>query len=548
MLLWGAACSVAIFTHAQEPAFPPPLQLPLLLSGNFAELRADHFHGGLDFKTGGTEGHPVRALADGYVSRLSVSRGSGYAIHVVYDNGYTAICRHLSAFAPDMARLIEELQYHQQEWEADITLQPGHLTVHAGQLLGLSGNTGYSFGPHLHLDLLETETGDYVDPLPFFARSVADHTPPRAEGLMLFPQAGRGVVDGRSAPVSLPLRGRTPSAWGWIGAGIRAYDYMEGTQNRYGVHTVILEVDGREVFRSVADRFSSRENRYINSWTRGQYMKSFVDPGNRLRMLHADPQSRGLVLIDEERPYRFLYTLKDALGNTTRIPFTVQGRRMPVAGRDTTDADRDGRLFRWDRTNHLQGPGMDLVVPRGRLYDDVVTNLDIRADSAGVAWTYRLTDTPVPLHDYALLRIALRRRPTDDASKYYVASVDARGHRRYAGGTLEDGAMRVKIRELGAYTVAVDTTPPVITPLNPRQWGRQGRITVRASDSQTGVGRYRGTIDGRYALFGIPNAVRGELVCVLDPRRVEKGVEHTLSLTVTDRCGNQSTLSCDFIY
>ena len=101
---------------------------------------------------------------------------------------------------------------------------------------------------------------------------------------------------------------------------------MDGVGNRYGVHTVILEVDGEEVFRSVVDRFAYEENRYINSWTHGQYMKSFIEPGNRLRMLHASNGNRGLVEINEERPYRFVYTLSDALGNTSKSVSPYKGR------------------------------------------------------------------------------------------------------------------------------------------------------------------------------------------------------------------------------
>ena len=76
---------------AQEASFTPPFDFPIIFSGNFGEIRANHFHGGLDFKTGGAIGKPVRALADGYISRIRVTHGSGYVLDVVYDNGYTAI-------------------------------------------------------------------------------------------------------------------------------------------------------------------------------------------------------------------------------------------------------------------------------------------------------------------------------------------------------------------------------------------------------------------------------------------------------------------------
>ena len=252
----------------QQASFTPPFDFPIVFSGNFGEIRSNHFHGGLDFKTGGAIGKPVHALADGHISRIRVTHGSGYVLDVDYDNGYSTINRHLSAFVGDIARRVKDLQYEQESWEVEITPEPGEYPVKAGQVIALSGNTGYSFGPHLHLDMIESATRDYVDPLPFFMEKVKDNIAPRAEGIILFPQPGKGVVNGKQIHRTFPVNPTQPiTAWGLIGAGIRAYDHMDGVGNRYGVHTVILEVDGEEVFRSVVDRFAYEENRYINSWT-----------------------------------------------------------------------------------------------------------------------------------------------------------------------------------------------------------------------------------------------------------------------------------------
>lgn len=523
---------------AQQQSFVPPFDFPITFSGNFGEIRANHFHGGLDFKTGGVSGKPVRALADGYVSRIRVTHGSGYVLHVTYDNGYTTINRHLSAFVGEVARRVEDLQYEEESWEVDITPSPDEYPVRAGQVIALSGNTGYSFGPHLHLDLIEDATGESVDPLPFFRDDVRDHTAPRAQGIMLFPQRGEGVVNGSQRPQAFPLRPKkTVEAWGLVGIGIRAYDYMEGAANRYGVHTVVLEVDSQEVFRSVVDRFRAEENRYINSWTYGQYMKSFIEPGNRLRMLHAGNGRRGLVMIDEERPYRFTYTLSDALGNTSRVTFTVQGRRMPI---DKVE-HREKYTFRWDRVNILQEPGLCLVVPKGRLYEDAYLDYAVRADSGDIALTYQLNKTSIPLHRPCGMSIGLRRCPVADTAKYYVAGINRRGKKYYVGGRYDGGQMTVRIRELGTYTVAIDTVPPVVTPVNPKAWGRTGRIVLKAKDRETGIRSYRGTIDGRYALFGKPNSISGNLVCELPHARIRRGGRHVLEMTVTDLCGNSTT-------
>ena len=532
-------------TGTDKPSFIPPFDFPITFSGNFGEIRANHFHGGLDFKTGGTIGKPVRALADGYISRIRVTHGSGYVLDVAYDNGYSTINRHLSAFVGDVARRVEDLQYEKESWEVEITPEPDEYPVKAGQIIALSGNTGYSFGPHLHLDMIETATDEYIDPLPFFMNKVKDKTAPRAEGIMLFPQPGKGVVEGKQTRRAFPAHPTKPiTAWGLIGAGIRAYDYMDGVQNKYGVKTVILEVDGEEVFRSTVDRFAYEENRYINSWTHGQYMKSFIEPGNHLRMLHASNGNRGLVDINEERPYRFVYTLSDALGNTSKVCFTVQGQKTTIAPVE----HREKYALKWDKVNYLQEPGLELVIPKGMLYDDVLLNYSVRADSGDIAFTYQLNDTRIPMHNACDLRIGLRRRPVEDMTKYYVAGVTARGGKYRIGGKYEDGVMKVRIRDLGTYTVAVDTVPPVITPVNQAQWGRTGKIIFKAKDKETGINTYRGTIDGKYALFGKPNSISGNLVCELDPKHVEKGGKHVVEMTVTDGCGNRTTEQFDFVW
>jgi murein DD-endopeptidase MepM/ murein hydrolase activator NlpD len=53
--------------------FGSPLDIPLNLSGNFGELRTNHFHAGLDIKTNQQEGLNLYAVADGYVSRIKIS-------------------------------------------------------------------------------------------------------------------------------------------------------------------------------------------------------------------------------------------------------------------------------------------------------------------------------------------------------------------------------------------------------------------------------------------------------------------------------------------
>mgnify|MGYP002857452018 CR=1 FL=1 len=548
LTLMSALLNLAVMAQGGTDAYLPPFDFPMVFSGNYGEIRANHFHGGLDIKTQGVTGKPVKAQANGYISRIRVNTGSGYVLNVTYDNGYYLIYRHLSKFTPAIDERVKQVQYEQEQWEVDIIPETNEYPVKAGDIIAYSGNTGYSFGPHLHLDVVELSTDEFVDPLPFFRHVVKDHIAPAAEGFMVFPQYGKGLVDGQTKSKTYAVNAKAPihpiTAWGVIGVGLKAYDHMETVSNRYGVKQLVLEVDGEEVFRSDVSRFAESEHRYINSWTAGQYMKSFVEPGNKLRMLKASNGNRGLLTIDEERPYHLVYTLTDGLGNTSKAEFTIVGKRqnIPEVG------GNDQIVFRWNEVNILQQPGIDIVVPRGRLYDDLFLDYSATKNSTDVAFTYQLCKPAVSLHDYADVSIGLTQMPVKDVGKYYVAGIDSKGKRYSLGGKYEDGYMKAKVREIGTFTVDVDTIPPVVTPLQPQQWGRNNAITLQVQDEQTGISSYRGTIDGKYALFGKYNSVNNHIVCYLDPEHVRKGGRHELVFTATDDCGNTVTEIYNFTW
>ncbi|NDW12397.1 M23 family peptidase [Bacteroides sp. 214] len=524
--------------------FVAPFDFPLYLSGNFGEIRSNHFHGGLDFKSQGVSGKPVYAMADGYISAIRVTNGSGYVLEVAYDNGYTTILRHNEAYVGDIARRVKALQYEKESWQVEIIPGKDEYRVKAGQLIGYGGNMGYSFGPHLHLDMIETDSKDYIDPLPFFKKQIIDTKAPVASGFMIFPQLGRGVVNGSDKPFAFFTGDKKRvEAWGVIGVGIKAYDYMNGVNNRYGVHTVQLQVDGEEIFTSIVDRFSSEENHMINSWTYGQYMKSFIEPGNTLRMLHAKNNNRGLITIDEERDYHFNYTLKDVYGNTSRYNFTVKGKKQVIK----TVNMKKKSYFAWDKVNFLKEPGLDLIVRRGQLYDDVVLNYAVWKDTTTVAFVYQLSDEHVPLCRYADIQIGLLRRPVADMGKYYIARMSKTGKLSSVGGKYEDGFMKGRISNLGTYTVAVDTIAPEILPVGEKTWGKSGKVVYKVKEKETGIQSYRGTIDGKFAIFEW-YIMNNTFVCKLDSKRWEKGKNHEVVMVATDNCGNESTVRHTFYW
>jgi hypothetical protein len=177
---------------------------------------------------------------------------------------------------------------------------------------------------------------------------------------------------------------------------------------------------------------------------------------------------------------------------------------------------------------------MELVIPKGMLYEDVDLNCRVIADSLNISFDYQIHDRPVPLDAGCQLVIGVRNYPITDMSKYYVVR-KFEGKRASAGGYFEEGFMHTTIRELGTYSVALDTVAPRIVPLNKPQW-KTGNIQFKIRDAETGIKDYKVYIDGEFVLFKF-SSKNAKLTCV-HPKRIKRGVPHRMEVIITDYCGN----------
>jgi murein DD-endopeptidase MepM/ murein hydrolase activator NlpD len=115
LLLWLGIIRPATYAKATQTSndtLLPPMDIPLVLAGNFAELRNNHFHAGLDLKTQQREGIPIRSVADGYVSRIKVSPwGYGKVIYITHPNQTTTVYAHLQKFSGPIETYVKKEQY-----------------------------------------------------------------------------------------------------------------------------------------------------------------------------------------------------------------------------------------------------------------------------------------------------------------------------------------------------------------------------------------------------------------------------------------------------
>lgn len=550
-----AAALLPLSFYGQHVANPgKPVDIPILLSGNFGELRSNHFHSGIDIKTQGRTGLPIYSVDDGYVSRIVVSpTGFGRAVYVTHPaTGLTSVYGHLEAFAPKIDKPVRDEQYRRETFSIDMTFKPDEIPVAKGERIALSGNAGSSGGPHLHMDFRDTKTEETLDPMPYFRSHIADKVAPEVRAISLYPEKGKGMVNNATDPETrIPASSSNPFiAWGKVIPGIKAYDKMTGTANIYGVKYLTLTVDGDTIYHRVIDRYDFKNTRAVNTLVdysgvvrNGSWMMwSRVPQANPLGSM-IEAKDNGIIDIDEERDYVCEWILRDEHGNTTRRPFTIRGKRTEITAEDPV-----GDLLYFDGHNRISKGTITVSFPPNTLYEDTYISVSESAPAANfqeyTSPIYTIGSPYIPISGEIRIEIPLEHVKAGPEDKLTLVRIN--GNKRSRVDTqIENGTLVATPSSLGKFAVTRDNTAPKITPITPSKWGARGKLTLSIGDNLSGIASYRGEIDGKYALFEL-DAKTGRVTFVMDPTRFKKGTLHNLVFTATDHCGNSASYKTKF--
>ncbi|MDP1621518.1 MAG: M23 family metallopeptidase [Bacteroidales bacterium] len=554
---------VPVFLAMSQKQYPKdyfrsPVGFPITLSGSFGEIRRNHFHSGIDIRTGGVEGKPVYAIADGYVSRVNVSpSGFGKALYINHPNGYTSLYGHLRNYAGGIGSWVKTQQYKKESFAMDTEVPEGTLKVKKGDLIAYSGNSGSSGGPHLHFEIRDTKSQEIIDPLDFGLMK-SDGIPPIITHVKIFPIGENSMVNFADKAVLFPVTGSgsnfrlrcadTVKVSGNIIFGIETSDHAEGGL-KTGVHVIDLAVDGVKVFSQNIDRFAFSETRYVNSLmdypayvqSKHKIQRSHVAPNNKLSV-YSDVKNRGVLNFMDSKAHQVRYVVKDAFGNSAMLLFYVKSHPPANMGEKPKATDNQGtQLFSYKTDNHFERTNLKFSVPSEAVYDDFPFEYSVTPSLHGsCSNVHRLQNQDTPLHTWCSLSIKPERLPEKLESKALIVSLDQRNRFASKGGKFENGWITAKIRDFGNYTVAVDTVSPAIKAVNifpGKTVTKQSTIQVKISDNLAGINTYRGTLNGKWILMDYDG--KNSLLTYVFDEMIKSG-KNIFVLVVTDAVGNSS--------
>lgn len=534
-----------------------------LFAGNFGELRANHFHSGVDIKTDGVEGKRVVAASDGYVSRISLSpSGYGLALYIAHANGSTTVYGHLSKLREDIEMYLQSERYRTKQNSLNLYLKAAQFPVKKGELVAFSGNSGSSGGPHVHFEVRDGAQR----PLNPVAMGVISPTDSIAPLVFNVYYAETQTIDGvcytkgiskypvtQVAPGEYKLADRDVM---WVGREgyfiFETSDRRNGVTNTFGAYAITAKIDDQIFYSYQQDRFSFAQTRYCNAISYYPYQYSTRSEFFRLKRLEAMPremvkqiENSGVITTKVGDTRNVEIEVMDDMKNSSKLCFTIRGKDDVDCFKATPVADN--KIVRPSR-NFVYNDG-DVVVsmPPGVVYEPVVFALNVEevVPSSGVkvySKDYEVMDPTIPLH--SAIKISIKADvPAEERSHVMMITKSRGGALSAVSASYSGGLVSTSTRTLGSYFVAVDDVAPQITPLFEEGASLVGanKLSLKVSDNFSGVSSYKASIDGEWIAID----QRGSTL-THHFRTDGDGELHELVVTVTDMCKNSTTIKRNF--
>lgn len=549
--------SASVFAQNDYPKdyFRSPLDIPLQLSGNFGELRNNHFHAGFDFRTQQKEGFNVYAAADGYVSRIKISAyGYGKAIYITHPNGYTTVYGHLQKGYGKVEAFIKKTQYEKESYDFEVFPKPEEIPVKKGELVAISGNTGGSEGPHLHFEFRDSKTENIINPFYFgLGTLLPDAKRPVINNVIVYPLDGTSVVNKSTMPLAISLTPQQNGAYiaekilatGAIGFGVNAHDSDSNSNNPNGVFEVSSFFNGNASFNYKFDYFHFDQTRYINALidyprykkTGQRVQRLFMKNKYPLRIINADANN-GVVNVIPNTYGVYRIDVSDFNGNKSSVSIPVEYSGLPA--NTVTEPIKTPYFIDITKDYNFEQDDVSVFFPAGAFYEDFYL------DFSGSGKTLFLKNKLLPVQTAFTVSIKDNSVAESERSKTFIATVEG-GKVSYNDTWYKDGVFNTKVRVFGDFKLAKDTIAPVISvakSIEGKWLSAQKTLQVYIRDNMSGIKEYKGYLNGKFILFEFDYKAR-RLTHNFDDNIFVDG-RNDLKVVVTDNVGNSSIFETHF--
>ena len=492
------------FGISQEIDFHTPIDAPFDLSGTFGEFRS-RFHTGIDFKSRGVQGQKIFSIEDGYVSRIEVNNyGYGKVIYIDHLNGFTSVYAHLKNFNSELDEYIKSELYKSKRNSIKKFPKTNQLRINKGEVIGYSGNTGRSFGPHLHFEIRDTKSQDAINPL-MFNYSYKDDERPIIRGLYIINENNSLV---RNSPIRKKVKKINDSTYtvddfeynGKIGIGLDIYDIQyKNLYNQNGVYKVELFIDSILKYSYKMDKIKFSENHYkkimydyLSLARKNRKVLKIYTPRNSDLSFLKNNKFNGIINSDSIRDNSLLVRVSDWNGNSSSIKFNLKANDS-ISRRSSYN----GIEILTNQNYTLNKNSSIIEIGKNTFYDDLLMNISYQSD------TLNLGKEKDPFRSSIRIKLPHKISDTLELRQSFVGKI-INGKISYISSKKNKSYIYANTSSLGEYIISKDTLKPDIKPVNFKNNSNvkvKNTLKLRLKDDLSGIKNYSSYFNGNWALF-----------------------------------------------
>ena len=492
------------FGISQEIDFHTPIDAPFDLSGTFGEFRS-RFHTGIDFKSRGVQGQKIFSIEDGYVSRIEVNNyGYGKVIYIDHLNGFTSVYAHLKNFSPELDEYVKSELYKSKRNSIKKFPKTNQLRINKGEVIGYSGNTGRSFGPHLHFEIRDTKSQDAINPL-MFNYSYKDDERPIIRGLYIINENNSLV---RNSPIRKKVKKINDSTYtvddfeynGKIGIGLDIYDIQyKNLYNQNGVYKVELFIDSILKYSYKMDKIKFSENHYkkimydyLSLAQKNKKVLKIYTPRNSDLSFLKNNKFNGIINSDSIRNNSLLVRVSDWNGNSSSIRFNIKANAS-ISRRSSYN----GIEILTNQNYTLNKNSSIIEIGKNTFYDDLLMNISYQSD------TLNLGKEKDPFRSSIRIKLPHKISDTLELRQSFVGKIINRKI-SYISSKKNKSYIYASTSSLGEYIISKDTLKPDIKPINFKNKSNikvKNTLRLRLKDDLSGIKNYSSYFNGNWALF-----------------------------------------------
>lgn len=529
-----------IFSQTNGQGFAYPLDRDVVVTGNYGEIRPNHFHAGLDFSTDPIANLPIKCVADGYISRMKISSGGyGKVLYITHANGYVTVYAHQKRYADKIEAYIKKRQREQQKNEIELYPTAGELPVKKGEVIGYTGNTGSSTGPHLHFEIRDEKTEIPLNPLLVY--DVKDEVKPVLTHIAVYNTQDTNNIYQQLVWATNLKTGKLPLINSTItlkqntfALAFAGYDQANGSTNKNNIYEAKLKLDGQLIYHHQLNNISFDNGRYVNYFSEKtgkiKFQKCF-SPTCYDIAIYKTLVNGGKIELKDTLQHTLELSLADEKGNTNQIAFNVKVGKLD--GYKTSSSLYNAFC---NKDCIIKKEDIECTIKAGSLVKPVFVAAYInKLGKACVGNKNEMLLKPVALS------LKVPKPLTGKENNMVVMNED-----NCLTGTFENGWFKTETKSFGVFEIAYDTIAPLVSYITPKTKSAKigNQVRFRVSDNLSGVADYHLYINEVWQIAEY-DAKSGTIACYFDD--TVPGGEITLKLEVFDKVGNKGMVEIKVI-